>query len=121
MTIACAVSLIRPIELLAKMPAGGGASGTAMPGQEPLDLGVCMNILKKAIVFLPVLIMLLIYLVKVTLTHEDSSAGADNSTDISLLLMGNNNNNVSDMLTVSDSVEKRSVILDVLKNGTKPV
>lgn len=108
------------------MPAGGGAANAGMPGQEPLDLGVCISILKKAIVLLPVLIMLIIYLVKVTLTHEDyqgGERGLTGNSSIDLLM-----SNVSDILTVldqnSDSNSRKdsnssSLILSALQNRTK--
>lgn len=51
------------------MPAGGAAA-TGVPGEDIIDLGVCMNLLKKSIVMLPLLIMVVIFIIKVTLTHE---------------------------------------------------
>ena len=57
------------------------------PGQDALDLGVCIKILKKAIVLLPLLIMVIIFLVKITLTEkpqqqEGQFAKATNTTSI---------------------------------------
>ena len=91
------------------MPAGGGAANAGMPGQEPLDLGVCISILKRAIVFLPVLIMLIIYLVKVTLTHEDYPGdGDDDDSNVTL------SNQLEGNVTISDG---KSLVLEALLNN----
>ena len=51
------------------MPAGG-AVATGIGGEDVIDLGVCIKLLKKSIVLIPLLIMLVIFLIRVTLTHE---------------------------------------------------
>ena len=56
------------------MPAGG-AVATGMTGEDVIDLGVCMKLLKRSIVFLPLLIMLIIFIIKVTLTHHKADGG----------------------------------------------
>ena len=56
------------------MPAAGAtAIGTArLPGQDPIDLGVCMAILKKAIVGIPVLIMIILYLIRSNIPEKSN-------------------------------------------------
>lgn len=51
------------------MPAGAGGLN---PAEDGMDLGVTLSILKKGIVLIPCFIMLIIYLVKVNLTHYPS-------------------------------------------------
>ena len=49
------------------MPAAGATAGIGtgrLPGQEVIDLSVCLAILKKAIVTIPVLIMIILYLIR---------------------------------------------------------
>ena len=53
------------------MPAGGGAGATQLNGgPEVIDLKVCMSLLKKTIVFFPLLIMVVIFLIKAYLTTD---------------------------------------------------
>ncbi len=55
---------------------GQTAIGTArLPGQDPLDLSVCMAILKKAIVFIPVVIMIILYIIRAS--TPDNNANPD--------------------------------------------
>ncbi len=67
-----------------RMPAGGGGHG--LPGQETLDLSVCITLLKKAIVLLPMFIMLAIFLVRIFLApqhYQGFNSGSGNvSNDI---------------------------------------
>ena len=56
------------------MPAGGAATiGTGRVGQEALDLSVCLAILKKAIVLIPVLIMVILYLIRTQMSTEPNA------------------------------------------------
>ena len=53
------------------MPAGHGAGATQINGgPEVIDLKVCMSLLKKTIVFFPLLIMVVIFLIKAYLTTD---------------------------------------------------
>ncbi len=45
------------------MPAGAVATG--VPGEDIIDLGVCIKLLKKSIVLIPLVIMIVIYVIKV--------------------------------------------------------
>ena len=58
------------------MPAGGAAA-TGQHGEDIIDLGVCMKLLKKSIVFIPLAIMLIIFVIRVTLTHHKGEDGGD--------------------------------------------
>jgi hypothetical protein len=59
------------------MPAGGGAVATQISGgPEVIDVRVCMSILKKTIVLLPLLIMIVIFLVKAYLTTDTKTSEA---------------------------------------------
>ena len=53
------------------MPAAGAtAIGTGrIPGQEAIDLSVCIAILKKTIVAMPVVIMIILYLIRRNMTQ----------------------------------------------------
>lgn len=89
------------------MPAGGAAASSGVPGSDAIDLSVCINLLKKGIVLFPLFIMLIIYLIRVTLTHKPGDEG---------FFMNNNclnNTNISD----EDSDRTPSVILTVLTNN----
>ena len=57
------------------MPAGATISGR--PGQEALALSVCINLLKKAIVLIPVLVMLILILIQRNLTYDSSEDNAN--------------------------------------------
>ena len=53
-----------------KMPAGGGGATQLNGSPEVIDLKVCMSLLKKTIVFFPLLIMVVIFLIKAYLTTD---------------------------------------------------
>ena len=93
------------------MPAGASAAAShgQFPGQEALDLKVCMNILKKAIVLIPVFIMLIIYVIRVTLTHHDGEA-AGNGTMVMV-------NNISGVEVVTVTPEESSLIVEALSRS----
>jgi len=57
------------------MPAAGASTiGTGrLPGQEAIDLSVCLAILKKAIVAIPLLIMIVLYLIRCNMPSEDQT------------------------------------------------
>ena len=42
------------------------------PGQEALDLSVCVAILKKALVLIPILVMIIVYLIQNHLPEDQS-------------------------------------------------
>ena len=70
------------------MPAAGATTiGTGrLPGQEAIDLSVCLAILKKAIVMIPVLIMIILYLIKNNMAYTEETDALSNSTVISDLV-----------------------------------
>ena len=57
------------------MPAAGASTiGTGrLPGQEAIDLSVCLAILKKAIVAIPLLIMIVLYLIRCNMPSDTNS------------------------------------------------
>ena len=62
------------------MPAAGAAS-TGQPGGDAIDLKVCMNLLKRTMVLLPLIVMVVIVWVRVTLTYtEQDLLELNNST-----------------------------------------
>ena len=76
---------------------------------------MCMNILKKAIVMLPVLIMLVIFLIRVTLTHkpEEENDLAGNVTVVSSFARQSDNADVNHNRSVTD----KSIILDSIRGS----
>ena len=65
------------------MPAAGAAA-TGQPGGDAIDLKVCMNLLKRTMVLLPLIVMVVIVWVRVTLTYtEQDLIDLNNSTAIS--------------------------------------
>ena len=64
------------------MPAAGAAS-TGQPGGDAIDLKVCMNLLKRTMVLLPLIVMVVIVWVRVTLTYtEQDLLELNNSTTV---------------------------------------
>ena len=62
------------------MPAAGAAA-TGQPGGDAIDLKVCMNLLKRTMVLLPLIVMVVIVWVRVTLTYtEQDLLELNNST-----------------------------------------
>ena len=51
-------------------------SSDFFPGQEAIDLSVCLAILKKAIVAIPLLIMIILYLIRCNMTPENQTEPA---------------------------------------------
>ena len=51
-------------------------SSDFFPGQEAIDLSVCLAILKKAIVAIPLLIMIVLYLIRCNMTPENQTEPA---------------------------------------------
>ena len=65
------------------MPAAGAAA-TGQPGGDAIDLKVCMNLLKRTMVLLPLIVMVVIVWVRVTLTYtEQDLIDLNNSTAVS--------------------------------------
>lgn len=64
------------------MPAAGAAA-TGQPGGDAIDLKVCMNLLKRTMVLLPLIVMVVIVWVRVTLTYtEQDLLELNNSTTV---------------------------------------
>ena len=77
------------------MPAAGAtAIGTGrIPGQEAIDLSVCIAILKKAIVAIPVVIMIILYLIRRNLTYDNPEEPVSVFNDTSTLFEDINTTN----------------------------
>ena len=89
------------------MPAGGGAAGQ-LPGQDAIDLKVCMNLLKKAIVLLPLLIMLIIFIIRKTMTYPPAEEGEGvtivDSLEWSNRTLSNDSSILSAILAINETV-----------------